>query len=336
MKWCRFQSGATAAYGIIEGDAVTAVTGTPFEGYTRASTTVGRDQVKLLVPVIPPTFYAAGVNYREHVTEMAQRRGAKPEFPPKADVGYRANNALVADGETIVIPKDATEQVQYEGELVVVIGKRCKHVSEAEALDCVFGYTIGNDVSERTWQRGDRTFWRGKNTDTFKPMGPWIVTDLDPDELRVTIRLNGKEMFTYAVNDAIFGIRSVHQPDEPVPDALPRRRDLDGHRRRHGEHEAWRRGGGGDPRHRGAAQPGRARAVDTASARPGPVAGPGTAAYTAAPVALRIGVDIGGTFTDLVALDEATGEVGQHQGAQHSAASSSRASCAASTRPACG
>jgi 2-keto-4-pentenoate hydratase/2-oxohepta-3-ene-1,7-dioic acid hydratase in catechol pathway len=80
-------------------------------------------------------------------------------------------------------------------------------VSEAEALDCVFGYTIGNDVSERTWQRNDRTFWRGKNTDTFKPMGPWIVTDLDPDALTCTIRLNGKEMFTYAVKDAIFGVR---------------------------------------------------------------------------------------------------------------------------------
>jgi 2-keto-4-pentenoate hydratase/2-oxohepta-3-ene-1,7-dioic acid hydratase in catechol pathway len=207
MKWCRVQSGNAAAYGIIENDMVTAVTGSPFESYTRTPTTVPLKQAKLLVPVIPPTFYAAGVNYREHVTEMAQRRGVKPEFPPAADVGYRANNALVADGEPIVIPKDATEQVQYEGELVVVIGQRCKRVSEADALDCVFGYTIGNDVSERTWQRGDRTFWRGKNTDTFKPMGPWIVTGLDPDALRVTIRLNGKEMFTYAVKDAIFGIR---------------------------------------------------------------------------------------------------------------------------------
>jgi 2-keto-4-pentenoate hydratase/2-oxohepta-3-ene-1,7-dioic acid hydratase in catechol pathway len=80
-------------------------------------------------------------------------------------------------------------------------------VSEAEALDYVLGYTIGNDVSERTWQRGDRTLWRGKNTDTFKPMGPWIVTDLEPDDLNVTIRLNDKEMFTYCVGDAIFSVR---------------------------------------------------------------------------------------------------------------------------------
>ena len=206
-RWCRYQSGRTISYGIIEDTTVTEVAGSPFEGSTRTSNTVGLSRVKLLVPVIPPTFYAAGVNYREHVTEMAQRRGVKPEFPPAADVGYRANNALVATDEPIFIPKDATDQVQYEGELVVVIGKRCKRVSEAQALDYVFGYTIGNDVSERTWQRGDRTFWRGKNTDTFKPMGPWIVTGLNPDDLRVTIRLNGKEMFTYAVKDAIFGVR---------------------------------------------------------------------------------------------------------------------------------
>ena len=172
MKWCRYQSGRTVAYGLIEDTTVTEITGSPFDGYTRTSNTVGLSRVKLLVPVIPPTFYAAGVNYREHVTEMAQRRGVKPEFPPNADVGYRANNALVATDEPIVIPRDATDQVQYEGELVVVIGKRCKRVSEAEALDCVFGYTIGNDVSERTWQRGDRTFWRGKNTDTLQADGP--------------------------------------------------------------------------------------------------------------------------------------------------------------------
>jgi 2-keto-4-pentenoate hydratase/2-oxohepta-3-ene-1,7-dioic acid hydratase in catechol pathway len=207
MKWCRFQAGDRCAYGIIEGDSVAEVTGSPFEAHARTSTKVPLSRVKLLVPVIPPTFYAAGVNYREHVTEMAQRRGEKPKFPPQADVGYRASNALVATDEPIVIPKDATDEVQYEGELVVVIGKRCKRVSEADALDCVFGYTIGNDVSERVWQRNDRTLWRGKNTDTFKPMGPWIVTGLDPDVLRVTIRVNGQEMFSYAIKDAIFGVR---------------------------------------------------------------------------------------------------------------------------------
>jgi 2-keto-4-pentenoate hydratase/2-oxohepta-3-ene-1,7-dioic acid hydratase in catechol pathway len=207
MKWCRFQSGDKTAYGIIEGDTVTEVSGSPFDHYTQTSTTYPLNTVKLLVPVIPPTFYAAGINYREHVTEIARQRGEEPRFPAQADVGYRANNALIATDEPIVIPKDATDLVQYEGELVVVIGKTCRRVSEDQALDYVLGYTIGNDMSERTWQRSDRTLWRAKNTDTFKPMGPWIVTGLNPDDLHVTIRINGKEIFSYAVKEAIFGVR---------------------------------------------------------------------------------------------------------------------------------
>ncbi len=207
MKWCRFQSGDKRTYGIIEGDAVIEVAGSPFDSYTRTSRTIPLDTVKLLVPVIPPTFYAAGVNFRQHVADMARRRGEEPRFPPQADVGYRANNALIAHNEPIVIPKDATELVQYEGELVAVIGKTCRRVSESEALDYVFGYTIGNDVSERTWQRGDRTLWRAKNADTFKPMGPWIATGLDPDGLHVTIRLNGRIVGAYDVAAAIFGVR---------------------------------------------------------------------------------------------------------------------------------
>lgn len=207
MKWCRFQSGEKAAYGIIEGDTVIEVSGEPFSQYRRTTHTVPLAAAQLLVPIIPVTFYAAGVNYREHVTAIARQRGEEPKFPPQADVGYRANNALIAHNEPIVIPHDATEKVQYEGELVVVIGKTCKKVSEADALDYVFGYTIGNDVSERTWQRGDRTLWRAKNTDTFKPMGPWVVTDLDPDDLHVTIRLNAHVVGEYDVAAAIFGVR---------------------------------------------------------------------------------------------------------------------------------
>jgi 2-keto-4-pentenoate hydratase/2-oxohepta-3-ene-1,7-dioic acid hydratase in catechol pathway len=207
MRWCRFQSGAQAAFGIIEGESVTEVAGNPFDSYTKTAKTHALNSVKLLAPVIPPTFYAAGINYREHVTEIARQRGEEPKFPPQADVGYRANNAIIAHNEPIVIPKDATEAVQYEGELVVVIGKQCKGVTEAQALNYVFGYTIGNDVSERTWQRHDRTLWRAKNTDTFKPMGPWIVTGLNPDDLHVTIRLNGRAVGEYKVVDAIFGVR---------------------------------------------------------------------------------------------------------------------------------
>jgi 2-keto-4-pentenoate hydratase/2-oxohepta-3-ene-1,7-dioic acid hydratase in catechol pathway len=100
----------------------------------------------------------------------------------------------------------ASALVQFEGELVVVIGREAKHLSEKDALSCIFGYTIGNDVSERSWQKSDRTFWRAKNTDTFKPMGRWIETDVDLEALVTTVRLNGKEVSRFKTNDMIFGI----------------------------------------------------------------------------------------------------------------------------------
>ncbi|MSQ05596.1 MAG: DUF2437 domain-containing protein [Dehalococcoidia bacterium] len=207
MKWCRFQNGDKPSYGIIDGNDVIEVSGSPFTRYRRTGRLHHLNQLKLLVPVIPPTFYAAGINYPEHVTWAAKMRGQEPNLPKKADVGYRANNALIPHGDPIIVPKDATDQVQYEGELVVVIGKTCKNVSEAQALDYVLGYTIGNDVSERTWQRGDRTLWRAKNTDTFKPMGPWIVTGLEPDDLHVKITLSGRVVGEYDIKSAIFGVR---------------------------------------------------------------------------------------------------------------------------------
>ena len=192
MRWIRYEADGHPVYGILDGDIVTEVRGDPFAGYVKTTTRRPLSSVKLLVPVEPRTFYCAGLNYADHVIEAAKKRGQEPNLPTAADIGYRANNALVAHGEPIVIPSDATERVQYEGELVAVIGKKAKHLSESEALSCVLGWTIGNDMSERTWQAGDRTLWRAKNTDTFKPMGPWIETDFDLTKpLHLVVRKNG-------------------------------------------------------------------------------------------------------------------------------------------------
>jgi 2-keto-4-pentenoate hydratase/2-oxohepta-3-ene-1,7-dioic acid hydratase in catechol pathway len=205
MRWVRYETNGKAAYGILEGDTVTEVKGDPFAGYERTAIRQPLRSVKLLPPVEPRTFYCAGLNYAEHVIEAARKRGQEPNLPKAADIGYRANNALVAHGEAIVIPADATERVQYEGELVAVIGRRAKHLSEAEALGCVLGWTIGNDVSERVWQANDRTFWRAKNADTFKPMGPWIETDFALDAAETRIRVNGAEKIRFKTNSMIFG-----------------------------------------------------------------------------------------------------------------------------------
>ncbi len=150
MKWCRFQVGDKVSYGIVEDEArVIEVSGTPFETYTVTATTYPLSAVKLLVPVIPPTFYAGGLNYPDHVQWWAQYSGTPPRVATEPGIGYRTNNALIAHEEHIVKPKDASDEFQVEGELVAVIGKKARHLSPENALSCVLGYTIGNDVSQR-------------------------------------------------------------------------------------------------------------------------------------------------------------------------------------------
>ena len=209
MKWCRFQVGGTISYGIVEDEArVTAVSGSPFETYTVTATIYPLSEVKLLVPVIPPTFYAGGLNYPEHVKWWAQYSGLKLRDLTEPGIGYRTNNALIAHEEHIVKPKDASDEFQVEGELVAVIGTKARHLSPENALRCVLGYTIGNDVSQRTWQIQDGSLWRAKNSDTFKPMGPWIATDLDPNNLETTIRINGQVQIQFNTRHMLFDAAS--------------------------------------------------------------------------------------------------------------------------------
>jgi 2-keto-4-pentenoate hydratase/2-oxohepta-3-ene-1,7-dioic acid hydratase in catechol pathway len=160
---------------------------------------------KLPPPVIPGNFYAAGLNYRAHI-EWANSRGGNYKVPEQADIGYRSNNALIGSGHDIVIPADATGPVEYEGELVAVMGRAAKNVAERDALDYVAGYTLGNDVSERSWQKSDRTLWRAKNADTFKPMGPRIVSGIDPMNQVIEVRINGRTVSSYNTKGMIFSV----------------------------------------------------------------------------------------------------------------------------------
>ena len=206
MRWIRYTAGGRTSFGLVEGDTIVEVEGTPFAGHERTSRTHPLAGVRIEVPVVPQNFFCVGLNYAEHVIQAAKKLGIEAKLPERPDVGYRSNNALLPHDGEVVIPADATEKVQYEGELVAIIGKPCRNVSEAEALDYVLGYTIGNDVSERTWQKADRTLWRAKNTDTFKPMGPWIETDVDLDSLETRVRVNGIETTRFKTNDMIHGV----------------------------------------------------------------------------------------------------------------------------------
>lgn len=210
MIWCRFQKDGRISHGVVEGNTVTAVDGDPFSQHTRTSSQYRLQDIKLLVPVLPPTFYAIGSNYRTHVIERSKAKGlALPKFYDRPRVGYRANSALIATGENIVKPKDSGPRFEYEGELVAVIGTTARNVSPQQANDCIFGWTIGNDVTERDWQKNDPTNLRGKNADTFKPMGPWIATGIDSRDMHTTVRLNGETVHSFPTGNMLFNAGEV-------------------------------------------------------------------------------------------------------------------------------
>jgi 2-keto-4-pentenoate hydratase/2-oxohepta-3-ene-1,7-dioic acid hydratase in catechol pathway len=205
MRWARFEHPDHTGFGRIEGDRVQPVHGSPFSQHSDSGAAIPLEEVHWLPPVVPPTFYCVGLNYPEHLTMAARLVGKEPSLPRRPDVGYRAVNALTGHGCPILLPADA-RRIEYEGELACVIGARARHLTRDNALDCLLGYTIGNDISERTWQKDDRTLWRAKNCDTFKPMGPWIETDFDIESARTRVRVNGRQVIDFPTSDMIFGV----------------------------------------------------------------------------------------------------------------------------------
>jgi len=207
VKWCRIEVDGRPAFGIVDEDEVALVDAPPYERHARTGRRLPLAAAKFLPPVVPPNFYAAGVNFRNHIEWANQRLGTSLKPPTQADIGYRSANALVGSGADIVIPKDAPGPVHFEGELVAVIAAKTKNIPEQRALDCVAGYTLGNDLSERSFQKSDRTLWRAKNIDPFKPMGPVVVSGIDPMDQVITVRVNGKAASSYSTKGAIFSLQ---------------------------------------------------------------------------------------------------------------------------------
>jgi 2-keto-4-pentenoate hydratase/2-oxohepta-3-ene-1,7-dioic acid hydratase in catechol pathway len=204
MIFCRYEFAGETGFGIVEGVNVLGIKGTPFESYTHNGKSHPLSEVKLLHPVVPSTFYAIGSNYKSHIIERSKVKGVPPKFYDRPRVGYRANSALIGTAEQIIKPHDSGTEFQYEGELVAVIGKKGRNLTPEQAMECILGWTIGNDISERTWQKNDPTNLRGKNADTFKPMGPWIVTDLDYKKMRTHVHLNGKKLHDFDTGNMLF------------------------------------------------------------------------------------------------------------------------------------
>ncbi len=199
-------------WGGLGGDGVLReLQGDPFSATGGGATNLGPVAAvrEMLPPVDPPAIYCIGLNYRDHAAES----GAKvPEFPM---VFMKSPTALTRSGDPVFIPKKlASTQVDYEAELVVVIGRTCKNVSKADALKYVGGYTCGNDVSARDWQKlwGGGQFCRAKTFDSFAPVGPWVVTtDEVPDVQGLTLRtrLNGTVVQQGTTRDMIFPVAEL-------------------------------------------------------------------------------------------------------------------------------
>jgi len=209
VKWCRFAHEGQTCFGIVEGNSVAPVAGSPFASWDRLGQHLDLGDIQLLVPVIPGTFYAIGSNYRLHVEERSKVKGVAPRFYDRPRVGYRANSALVASGADIIKPRGSGPNFQYEGELVAVIGRTARRVSPQQAWDCILGWTIGNDISERDWQKSDPTNLRGKNADTFKPMGPFIATGIHPSQMTTTVTLNSKVVHEFSTGNMLFDAGEV-------------------------------------------------------------------------------------------------------------------------------
>ena len=200
MKIARYLAHGDISYGVVEGNSVKELSAPPFGDYVVTDHTHTLDEVKLLAPCAPTKILAIGLNYSSHLHD---RPG-----PTEPMVFYKTPTSVIGPEATIVRPKD-TARLDAECELVVIIKDTCRNVSEADALNHVLGYTCGNDVSARDWQREDRNWWRAKSSDTFSPAGPFIVDDINPADVRVKTRINGVEVQNESTSYLIFGIATL-------------------------------------------------------------------------------------------------------------------------------
>ena len=184
MRIARYVHDGEVAFGVVEGEEVAELASHPFGPITFTGTRRALADVKLLAPVLPSKVVAIGKNYAAHASEMG---GDVPEQPL---IFLKPSTAVTASGEPVAYPP-SSERVDYEGELAVVIGRLCRDVPVERAGEVVFGYTCANDVTARDQQKSDGQWSRAKGYDSFCPLGPWVETDLDVSDLRLTTTLNG-------------------------------------------------------------------------------------------------------------------------------------------------
>ena len=200
VRYLRYEHRGKIAYGALDGDSIREIRGDLFGGRAETGAKVKLSDVKLLWPCEPTKVLAVGLNYKSHL-------GDRPA-PEKPELFFKPLTSLQNPSGDIVIPPGA-KNVHYEGEMVIVIGKKATRVSRERAADHIFGYTCGNDVSERDWQRGDLQWWRAKGADTFGPLGPVIAVGLDYKKSRLQTRVNGEVKQSQVLSDLIFDAPTI-------------------------------------------------------------------------------------------------------------------------------
>jgi len=186
-------------YGKITGNRVTPLMGDPFQGIEAGAGDYLMQELVVLAPCSPTKVVCVGINYRDHAEEL------KLAVPREPVLFLKPPSAIIGHGASIILPHSSS-QVDYEAELAVVIGKTCSQVGIGEAGEYIFGYTCANDVTARDLQRKDGQWTRAKSFDTFLPLGPYIVTDLDPTDVTVTLRLNGAIRQKSSTRNLVFSI----------------------------------------------------------------------------------------------------------------------------------
>ncbi|MDI6602021.1 MAG: fumarylacetoacetate hydrolase family protein [Thermoanaerobacteraceae bacterium] len=202
MKIGRFMEMDKIFYGVVEGESVYSIEGDIFSKYHKTDTKRQLKNLKILTPIVITKAVCVGVNYKSHSEEMNH------QLPSDPLLFIKPSSAVINPEEEIVRPAQST-RVDYEGELAVVIGKRAKDVDLKDVDDYILGYTCGNDVTARDLQQKDGQWTRAKSFDTFLPFGPFIETDLDPDDLSLRTYLNGKVVQESRTSNLIFKAKEL-------------------------------------------------------------------------------------------------------------------------------
>lgn len=200
--FCRFEAEGAVRWGIVKGPDVDEILPDPYDEFERTGFHWRVAKVRLLAPACPTKIVAVGVNYADHAKEF----GKAP--PPEPLIFMKPSSAVIASGEPIRLPK-TSRQVDFEGEIAVVMGRRAKNVSRASAEKYILGYTLLNDVTARDFQRSDGQWTRAKGFDTFAPLGPWIVSGLSPRRLRIETYVNGRRRQSSSTANLIFDIPTL-------------------------------------------------------------------------------------------------------------------------------